>query len=219
MRRLMFVITILMSNAGLANAIPITIQSGTLSAAVNNDFEEHFSLQAPGFAITGGGGGYDAPATRFVPQLGSPTDFGGTTTITSNSHVCESCGGIPFAVQLNGVTFAEPTFKYSGKFNFSSVIPNTQPGPASAPFSFTGSLVGQNAATGQEVFNLLLDGGGVLRTSFTFMGGGALDMRSFEFDFAPIPFAPIPEPSTWLLLVSGIIVLLLVRLSRRHLSS
>jgi hypothetical protein len=209
MKRLMFAIAILISNAGLAYAIPITIQSGALSASVNNDFEEHFSLQAPGFAITGGGGGYTSPATLFVPHIGLPTDFGGTTTVTSNSHVCLSCNGIPFAVQFNGVTFAEPTFTYSGKFNFSSVIPNTQSGPASAPFSFTGSLVGQNAATGQEVFNLLLVGGGVLRTSFIDLGGGTLDMRSFEFDFAPIP-----EPSTWLLLGSGLVGLILWRRKR-----
>ena len=206
MKRLMLVITFLMYNAGLAYAIPITIQSGVLSAAVSNDFEEHFSLQAPGFVITGGGGGYLSPATLFVPHIGLPTDFGGTTTVTSNFHVCQSCGGIPFAVQFNGVTFAEPTFTYSGKFNFSSVIANTQPGPASAPFSFTGSLIGQNAATGQEVFNLQLVGGGVLRTSFIDLGGGALDMRFFEFDFAPIP-----EPSTWMLLGSGLVGLILWR--------
>jgi hypothetical protein len=213
----MLVLTILMSNAGLASAAPISIESGTLSAAVNHDFEEHFSLRAPQFAITGGGGGYDAPATRFVPRLGLPTDFGGTTTVSSNFHICQSCAGVPFAVQFNGVTFAEPTFEYSGTFHFSSVILNTKPGPDSAPFSFSGSLVGRNVATGQEVFNLLLDGTGVLRTSFGDLGNGALDMRAFEFDFA----ASVPEPSTWFLIASGIILLLGRRVvthssSRKH---
>jgi hypothetical protein len=101
-----------------ASVEAITIESGFLSAQVVSDFEEHFVLNGPEFSISGGGAGYDSPITLFLSHIGSPTDLGGTTEVTSDRHVCQSCGGVPFEVQLKGVTFSEPGFKYSGQFNF-----------------------------------------------------------------------------------------------------
>jgi hypothetical protein len=181
----------------------ITIESGFLNAGVVSDFEEHFVLNGPEFSISGGGGGYHF-AMLSLPHIGSPTDLGGTTEVTSNHNVCVSCGGLPFEVQLKGVTFSEPGFKYSGQFNFSSVIPSTQPdlaGLDSAPFGFTGSLTGVDAATNQEVFSLSLNGGGIATAFFMLESPpDRLDMRSVRFDFAPIP-----EPPATLLVATGLL--------------
>jgi PEP-CTERM motif-containing protein len=190
--------------AASVEAEAITIESGFLSTSVVRDLEPNFVLNGPEFSISGGGGVF-VFAMGSPSHIGSPTDLGGRTEVISNSLGCLSCSG-PFEVQLKGVTFSEPDFTYSGQFAFSSVIPSSQQGLNSAPFGFTGSLTGFDAATNQEVFSLSLNGGGMATAFLDVPFGDVLFANSVRFDFAPIP-----EPSAILLVATGLIGLAMYR--------
>jgi len=105
-----------------AAAETITIDSGQLGARLPNDFVGPFSLTASDFSIQGG-----ASATRFAYPVRA--ELNPTFLVSSDPRSCPGpCGSTAFQVQLHGSTFSEPVFRYSGQFDFSSVISSVQIG-------------------------------------------------------------------------------------------
>ncbi len=181
----------------------ISIDSGFLGARLPDDFSGPFSLTAPDFSIRGG-----TFVTRFgyPVRAGFPADLNPTFFVSSAPGSCFGpCGPRSFQVELHGATFSEPHFRYSGQFNFSSLIPSVQTGNNTVPFAFSGNLLGRNVASGQEVFNLALTGGGMATINVRTLGFSS-EVFSFAYNFEPIP-----EPSTLFLLASGLTALAVSR--------
>jgi PEP-CTERM motif len=203
-----------------------TDASGFGNGGENTDFVGPFSLTAPGLVITGVGS-YNLPVDSF-PRIGELSNNSGGISVYTQDVECvpsSRCGPI---VQLNGVSYDN----FAGGFAIANAFgvavvhlnggncqnPNPCGGSVSGVGTYTGMLTlydhGGSVVLGELTFEgtAVVDAGGPLFQDVGgILGNGIVDIRSVSVSLGPII---TPEPSTWLLLGSGMVGLVLWRKKR-----
>ena len=195
----------------IASADPIEITSGFVSVLRLRG--PTYNLVGLDFVATGGAGEHGNTG----PDLCSPCRPG--DIIPLNSLYAGSSLGLGTAI-VNGNVF--PNLIFSGVFEFTGdplVIPDSVSNVVlTAPFSFSGFLAGclhSDPSCQTPVFTTELMGSGVSRVELT----RHLDSQGrafFEFVRVTHVFGPIPEPTSLLLLTSGLAAIGAAKLKRRR---
>lgn len=195
----------------VASADPIEITSGF--ASVSRLRGPTYNLVGLDFVATGGAGEQGATG----PELCTPCLAG--EIIPLNSAYAGRSLGLGTAI-VNGRVF--PNLIFSGNFEFTGdplVIPdNTSNVVLIAPFTFSGFLSGclhSDPFCQTPVFTTELTGSGVSRIELMFF----LDSQArpfFEFVRVTHVFGPVPEPTSILLLTSGLAAIGAAKLKRRR---
>ena len=195
----------------VASADPIEITSGFVSVLRLRG--PTYNLVGLNFVATGGAGEHGATG----PELCSPCLAG--DIIPLNSLYVGRSLGLGTAI-VDGRVF--PNLIFSGLFEFTGdplVIPNSMSNVVlTAPFTFSGFMAGcllSDPFCQTPVFTTELIGSGVSRIEFSFhvdSQGGPLS----EFVRVTHVFGPIPEPTSVLLLTSGLAAIGAAKLKRRR---
>jgi len=191
MKTLLVSILFFLSTAAHATTVQIT--TGGFAANVSSDLALHLEMSGDSFRVTNNGG--SLAALFFVPQLGQPYDLGAVGTF---SHSNSTFGGTeaPDKLIYNGITYPS----YTGHFTVVAIIPRAQLGLNVAAFTLTGHIDGHTAT---DILDLDIFGSGTGGTNLTSIGEDFLDARSVVYTFTA-PAIATPEASTWLLLASGL---------------
>jgi hypothetical protein len=196
MKTLLISILFFLSTAAHATTIQIT--NGGFGANLPSDMELHLGMSADNFTVTNHGGRLEG--LYFVAQLGQPYDLGavGTFSDLNSTH-----RGPEILDQLiyNGITYPS----YTGDFTVVSIIPNAQLGLNAATFTMTGHIHG---SAGTDILELDIFGSGTAGTNLTSTGGDSLEANGVGYTFTALPAIATPEPSTWVLLASGLALVL-----------
>ena len=207
-------IALVLLSRGVAAADPITVTSGFVA----------FTDEPGAFRVAGTG--FDV-AFGFAPQVVSGTfwydhcasgcaagmvvDFG-TTTYTFSENF-QGYGGT-----VNGIEY--PQLFRTGELTFTGPaiqLPSMLPEPGTpnalllAPFTFSGSvsLFTTEERTGPPIFSSQLTGRGTARVF-----SAPISSRLFVVDDLEYTFTAVPEPSTFAMLVPGMIGLAVLRKRR-----
>jgi hypothetical protein len=125
------------------------------------------------------------------------------------SHICNSLvhpgisadlSGVITLVGVPGLEYQGVSYIRSGTLTITVPMTTVEPGVVVLPFTLAGTIHGQDAHGG--VVDLDLTGQGTLTALFVTIGssGELLELWSEQYNVTPTP-----EPSTWLLVVSGAI--------------
>ena len=195
----------------VVRADPIEITSGFVS--VSRLQGPIYNLVGMNFVATGGGGEHGNTG----PDQCRPC-FAGDIIPLNSLYVGSSLG--QGAAIVDGRIF--PNLIFAGLFEFTGdplVIPNSLSSVTlTAPFTFSGLLNGcllSDPFCQTPVFTTQLTGSGVARIELTLF----LDSQGrpfFEFERVTYVFGPIPEPTSILLLTSGLAAIGAAKLKRRR---
>jgi hypothetical protein len=127
-----------------------------------------------------------------LPLVGAPLDFSGR---------------INFGVPTDLLVFQGVEYLAVGTLHLS--VPTVAAALAvSSPFSLTGSLLGRRPGEPDVEFSII--GVGTMEARFLPVGGGRLTLDAVTYSIEPVP-----EPSTWLLIATGLAALGFVLRNRR----
>jgi hypothetical protein len=187
-----------------AGAVSVVVTSGFLEDS--NNFDVWFDLRSAthtiscnpqfcgDFNVFPGGQAYPTGSIQTVQAQATVTGHPGPVTVN----------GVAFPLPAGGGTIGRFDFSV-GPFTVPTFTPGTFPsGMAEAPFTFVGNL---NAVNPQgNVLDLTLTGQGQSRVFFDLSPrtAGFITSMSFSFTDATGGGPVIPEPSTVLLLASGL---------------
>jgi hypothetical protein len=189
------VIVLVLLFGGSAAAEPIPISSGLI---VFTDEPGAFDIAGSGFEVSLGwfprvvNGTFWFDRCRSGCAPGTTLDFGTTTYAFSESF--QGGGG-----EVNGVQY--PQLFTSGELTFVGpkvVLPTDFLFDLTGAFTFQGNVAifTTESRTGPPVFASELSGAGTARV---IGGGGSLDDLEYTFN------SPVPEPSTLIMLFSGLV--------------
>lgn len=194
----------------IASADPIEITSGFVS--VSRLRGPTYNLVGLDFVATGGAGEHGATG----PELCSPCLAG--DIIPLNSLYVGSSLGLGTAI-VDGRVF--PNLIFTGVFEFTGdplVMPNSTSNVVlTAPFTFSGFLAGclqSDPFCQMPVFTTELTASGVARIEFSVHHSQGSPL--FEFVRVTYVVGPIPEPTSILLLTSGLAAIGAAKLKRRR---
>jgi hypothetical protein len=199
-------VLLLLCCASTAKADPVVITGGGLGTPLGLG---NFSMtpSAPGFSFSGAHMG--APRQQLCGPCNPGQQFGGFQIPVSLT--------MTFGLTYNGVSYS-PGGPGAGYIVVSSgnvitldrfTIP-LDLSPVSAPFSFVGGISAFPRDGVSAPLHLELTGSGI--ATFTFVGSG-FNIRS-QASFAFMPPQPVPEPTTMLLLGTGLAGLLAAKVRR-----
>ena len=195
----------------VASADPIEITSGFYTVLRFQGGGSHFNLVGTNFVVTGGGAGpgSSGPASC-IPCV--PGEI-----IPMNTIVGLERGG---AAIVDGSFF--PNLIFTGQLEISGdplLLPNSMSNVVLiAPFTASGFIAGcltSDPFCEAPVFTTELTGSGVARIELTLF----LDAQGspfFQFARATYVFGPVPEPTSILLLTSGLAAIGAAKLKRRR---
>jgi hypothetical protein len=191
MKTLLISLLFFLSTAAHATTVQIT--TGGLGATVPSDRELHLGMSGDNFTLINNGGSLE---TLFsVPQLGQPYDLGAVGTF-SDSNSAPGGAEQPDELIYHGITYPS----YTGHFTVVAIIPRAELGLNVTTFTMTGHIHGN---TGTDILDLDIFGSGTGGTNLTSIAGDFLSANGVGYTFTP-PVIATPEPSTWLLLASGL---------------
>jgi hypothetical protein len=191
-----------------AHAESFTIDAGFLGGRQQSDYLGNFTFTGPDITFSGVAGGF--PRSASIGRVGSPLNLGSTWQVISRVS-----GGLV----LHGESVTGTDLLVFGNLQFDAVAPEAQVGLNTAPFTFTADLRWTEGPNGPEVANVQLSGIGTV-SGFTHAAsfGDDLFHDSLSYRFEPSS-AVIPEPSTLLLLASGLGGLVASRWRKKPLST
>ena len=210
---------VLLLGSGWAAAEPIALTSGRV---VFTDEPGGFLLAGSGFTLQGGWYPSEVTGTfwydrcwNFSCSRGEAVDFGTTTYGFSASESEEFIQGT-----IGGTVYNQLFVDADLTFNGPRVIPPAGTDPfvvATGPFSMTGRVAAyqDRLRTGPPVFVADLFGSGTANVEFVTGPsiGPGLGVINLEYQFANPE--PIPEPSTMLLIGTGLLAGASHRMKRR----
>ena len=195
----------------VASADPIEITSGFYTVLRFQGGGSHFNLEGTNFVVTGGGAGpgSSGPASC-IPCV--PGEIVPMNTIVGLERT-----GVAI---IDGRFF--PNLILTGQLEISGdplLLPNTMSNVVLiAPFTASGFIAGcllSDPFCDTPVFTTELTGSGVARIELTFF----FDSQGrpfFQFARATYVFGPIPEPTSIVLLTSGLAAIGAAKLKRRR---
>lgn len=186
----------------------IQITSGEIGAVETSDFMANGSLSGPGFSmsVSGNPAGCGPCASIEPPHVLFQNNL---------NSVVHLFGRVPPRPNLPAPTdfvYQGDPYAISGEAALSAITPTVPltTNPLSTTFILSGTMVGQNLRTGTFVtFDVVGDG----TTSAFFIGMPPVYSDVREISLA---FQAIPEPSTWLLILSGLVTLIGAKAIRRQ---
>jgi hypothetical protein len=205
------IVFVMVGSSSESNAIDVSISNGVfnVNACDFGDCVGNFNMSGANFLLSGGGlvmgPSLETPGTtQTLDFILTPGPFGSTLTFNGDQYL-----PVPGNTGLGSLDFRSvltfPTVPRTPMGGFPPIAPVT----ISGPFTMTGHLQGVDTRTNQvAMFDLA--GSGIASGQFGFntTGGPPLEgnfiVRSAQHTFAP-------EPSTWLLLGSGLGALVFTR--------
>jgi hypothetical protein len=165
---------------------------------------ENFSLQGGGLAM-GLGGVLEPPGTTQVVEFVlTPGPSGSILTFNGDRHIPPAGSSVVGSLDFkSAMTF--PTVQRGPGGGFLPIAPVTLNGP----FTMTGHLQGLDTRT-SEVTTFDLTGSGIALGQFGLNSNGGPPLEG-NFIVRSAQYTFIPEPSTWLLLSTGLAALLMTK--------
>jgi hypothetical protein len=192
MKTLLISILFFLSTAAHATTVQIT--TGGFGANVPSDTVLHLGFSGNNFTVTNNGG--TLAALLSVPLRGQPYHLGAVGTFSDFNSMPTGTERTDHLI-YNGIEYPS----YTGRFTIVAVIPGADLGVNVAAFTMTGHI---DAHTATDILDLDIFGSGTAGTNLTLIDGDVLSAKGLGYTFTAPPAIATPEPTTWVLLASGL---------------
>lgn len=186
-----------------SSAWAVTITEGFLTAGVTSIFEAQLSFHGENFSLACSSAQFCAsavPLSSVGYPFASSQPFGAAVDLDTGVLLSS-----PFTRNMLLVDGVSGHAVQSGSYAFQFLVPAVAVAPVvSAPFSFSGELLPVDDAGRRSGANIVLTGAGIMTASFRAVPQDLFTLANLRFDFAASSAGVVPEPSTIVLVGSGL---------------